>query len=151
MQLAYLLVNIGGDNLAALTSLTHKQGSDLDCLLSDLTGVGGHNPKVRLLTEGAVVPLAAPLKPNRFWSALTIAGRRQLGPDKDVTQVFSSAEGDHGGEGHVLLGIIILVDRTLMLVVDHFGDGWESLIKGEGEYNTLVGRAGGLQEGVTSV
>ena len=99
MQLAYLLVNIGGDNLAALTSLTHKQGSDLDCLLSDLTGVGGHNPKVRLLTEGAVVPLAAPLEPNRFWSALTIAGRRQLGPDKDVTQVFSSAEGDHGGGG----------------------------------------------------
>ena len=49
------------------------------------------------------------------------------------------------------LGIIILVDQTLMLVVDHFGDGWESLIKGEGEYNTLVGRAGGLQEGVTSV
>ena len=57
----------------------------------------------------------------------------------------------HGGEGHVLLGIIVLVDQTLMLVVDHFGDGWESLIKGEVEYNTLVGRAGGLQKGVSSV
>ena len=103
------------------------RGSDLDCLLSDWTGVGGHNSKVRVLTE------AAPLEPNRFWSALTIADRRQLGPDKDVTQVFSSAEGDHGGEGHVLLGIIVLVDQTLMLVVDNFGDGWESLIKGEEE------------------
>ena len=86
------------------------------------------------MLHSPVVPLAAPLKPNRFWSALTLAGRRQLGQDKDVTQVFSSAEGDHGGEGHVLLGIIILFDQTLMLVVDRFGDGWESLIKGEGDY-----------------
>ena len=73
------------------------------------------------------------MEPNRFWSALTIADRRQLGPDKDVTQVFVLAKGDHGGEGHVLLGIIVLVDQTLMLVVDNFGDGWESLIKGEEE------------------
>ena len=46
---------------------------------------------------------------------------------------FGSAEVDH-----VLLGIIVLFDQTLMSVMDHFGDGWESLIEGDGDYNTWV-------------
>lgn len=156
------LPNIGRSNLGTLPSvlLTEEQvhslvlagdvGSDVNCLTCDRTCVGCGQPRVGVLAQCAVTSAATLPEPYRLSSTLADDRWRNLGSDEDVSQVLRAGEGCHGREGHVLLGMSVPVQETLMAMSDEFGDCRESFVKGERENDSVVRGPGDFLESAVS-
>ena len=123
------LTHIGWCHLTALTIVLLTEGQvhslvsagdgagDADCLVGDWAGVGGDNPWLTVLAQSTVTPLVTLSETFRLDpGALAVFWWREFGSYQDISQVFSSGKGQHGGEGHVLSGIYVTIQQTLVTV-----------------------------------
>ena len=73
-----------------------------------------------MLAKSTVHPLVTLPEPTHHTpGALALCWWREFSPYENISQVFSPGVGDHWGEGHVLLGIDVTIQETLMAVFDH--------------------------------